>query len=430
MFAFESLLHGSSKYGELATKYILSSSSGVRVEISSFGATILGVWLKDINVAPCFTEISELENRSLNPYLGALIGRVAGRTSGAKVCEPVHATLSSNDGENSIHGGISGFDQKVWLLDETRSGTGSTFARVTLQYVSDSNEEGYPGKLQNRVTYSLMSSGEGKASLGIEIKSQLAPDQPISTITPSCLTNHTYWTLTGSGGGHPSQLVEGEAHDLDVTMNASRLLPQRESDWMPPSYRTVPAVIAKGVGGAGERGEEGMLDFSKPGKTLRERIATLGTNNEIYPGAKVGSGINAYFRVDSWTLKPDRLHPLEDDTLELVAESAHPRSLFERLLPAARFYESKSGRTMSVKTTFPGFVLYTNFGYPPIPPGSCICIETQYPTDSANEIIDKGCEDEIPRCLLRAACHCNKCEESSIIQPEVMHDLTIHDFTF
>jgi hypothetical protein len=212
-------------------------------------------------------------------------------------------------------------------------------------------------------------------------------------------------------------LNEFEAHDLEVTMNARRLLPQRESDWMPPSYKTVSAATATGVGGAGERGEAGMLDFSKAGRSLRDRIESLGLSNGTYPGAKVSRGINAYFRVDNWKSRSDRLHPIKET---IDSDIPHPRTLVERLLPAATFYEQKTKRSMTVSTTMPGFVLYSNFGYAPVPPGSCICLETQYPTNSANEIIDEGCEDEIPRCLLRA----------SSVQPEVMHDLTIHKFSF
>jgi len=431
MFTFESFHHGETKTGEKVSRYLLSHSQGMRVEVSSFGATLLGVYLPSgINVAPCFQEISELENRSANPYMGALVGRVAGRTSNAKVVEPVSAFLASNDGENSIHGGLSGFDQKVWSIDETQSGVGAGYSRITLKLQSRDGDEGYPGELLVTVTYSLFSVVADKASLGIELKSQLAPGQPLKTVTPSCLTNHTYWALSGSGGGHPSQLNEFEAHDLEVTMNAKRLLPQRESDWMPSTSKTIAAATATGVGGAGERGVEGMLDFSIPGRSLRDRIARLGSNdnNKNYPGAKVGGGINAYFRVDEWKLRSDRLHPIEDNTNDSVIP--HPRSLVERLLPAATFYECKSKRSMAVSTTMPGFVLYTNFGYAPVPPGSCICIETQYPTDSSNEIIDEGCEDEIPRCLLRAKCSCTKCVETSLLQPEVMHDLTTHTFSF
>lgn len=414
-YSYEKFHHGVTKSGEGVHRVVLSGKNGTKVEVSTFGATLLGLYLPSgVNVAPCFLEVSELENRSENPYMGALVGRVAGRTAGAKIREPVAANLAFNDGENHIHGGISGFDQKVWLIDESRSGAGDRASKITLTLSSKDGEEGYPGELLVEVTYSLFLVEADKASLGIELRSQLAPGQPLTTVTPSCLTNHTYWTLSGSGGGHPSKLNEFEAHDLEVTMNARRLLPQRESDWMPPSNnKTVSAATATGVGGAGERGEVGMLDFSKPGRSLRERIETLGISNSTYPGAKVSRGINAYFRVDDWKSRPDRLHPIKEI---IHSEIPHPRALVERLLPAATFYEQKTKRSMTVTTTMPGFVLYSNFGYAPVPPGSCICLETQYPTNSANEIIDEGCEDEIPRCLLRTS--------------EVIHDLTIHKFSF
>ena len=129
-------------------------------------------------------------------YIGALVGRYANRIGGAKfTLDGVEYPLFANNGPNSLHGGRSGFDKRVWAVEELTDNS------AALSLASPDGEEGYPGTLAVRVTYELK---DGEMRIRYRARSDKA--------TVCNLTNHTYFNLSG----HDSGSVEGQYIRLDA----------------------------------------------------------------------------------------------------------------------------------------------------------------------------------------------------------------------
>jgi aldose 1-epimerase len=122
-----------------------------------------------------------------NPqYFGATVGRYANRiANGRFVLDGKTYHLPVNNGANSLHGGTAGFDKVLWHVDAVGK------ASVTLSYVSPDGDQGYPGKLTVKATYSL------------DEQNQLTVEYTAKTDKPTVvnLTNHAYWNLSGEGSG-------------------------------------------------------------------------------------------------------------------------------------------------------------------------------------------------------------------------------------
>lgn len=122
-------------------------------------------------------------------YFGASVGRYANRIRAGRFSLDGKAyTLATNDGPNSLHGGNEGFDKKLWTVAHLEGGAAPS---VTLSYVSPDGEEGYPGTLTARVTYTL------SAPDTLRIEYTATTDKP----TIVNLTNHSYFNLAGEGSG-------------------------------------------------------------------------------------------------------------------------------------------------------------------------------------------------------------------------------------
>lgn len=171
--------------------------AGVRVRILSYGGIVQSVEVPDRdgrtgNVVLGFSGLDGYL-RHPEPFLGALVGRYANRIAGARFSlDGVVHTLEPNDGPNSLHGGTRGFDKRVWTGSEVEHG-------VRLSLVSADGEEGFPGRLEVSVTYTL----DERGALGIAYEA--VTDAP----TQVNLTSHSYWNLAGSGSasGHELRLA-------------------------------------------------------------------------------------------------------------------------------------------------------------------------------------------------------------------------------
>jgi aldose 1-epimerase len=162
---------------------------GTRVRVLTYGGIIQSAEVPDRSgrrepVALGFDGLQGYLDHP-GPYFGALVGRYANRIAGAGfTLDGRTYRLARNNPPNSLHGGDTGFDKRVWEAAEVAHG-------VRLSLVSADGDEGYPGRLAVSATYTLDESG------GLRIAYEATTDAP----TVVNLTNHTYWNLGGVGSG-------------------------------------------------------------------------------------------------------------------------------------------------------------------------------------------------------------------------------------
>ena len=172
----------------------LRGDNGFEVRIITYGAALQSIFTPDRTgrVADIVLGRDDLEGYvALRRFLGATIGRYANRVAnGAFELDGLRFQLPTNDGANALHGGLEGFDRKSWAITATGE---KPVPFVTLSYVSPDAEEGYPGRLQTSITYSISGSMELSAAFSAET------DKP----TIVNLTNHSFFNLAGveAGGG-------------------------------------------------------------------------------------------------------------------------------------------------------------------------------------------------------------------------------------
>lgn len=178
--------------GQHLQLYKLTNQNGMEVDISTFGGVVQSLKVPD--KAGKFDDVV-LGYDNLDGYIadksffGALIGRYGNRIAHGKFTLDGHSyTLATNDGENHLHGGLKGFNKKIWTAKEV---PGAKSQSLTLTYLSKDGEEGYPGSLSVRVTYTLTDSNE----LKIEYNATTDKNTVLN------LTNHSYFNLSGQGSG-------------------------------------------------------------------------------------------------------------------------------------------------------------------------------------------------------------------------------------
>ena len=172
--------------------YSISNSNGMELEILNYGATIVALRVPDkhgnkTNITVGFKNIEDyyIPNKPKNTlYLGASIGRFAGRISnGGITINKVFYPLYTED-KVHLHGGKEGFDKKLWKLDGISNETNPW---MKLSYLSNHLEEGYPGNLKVTVTYQLLETNI------LKITYTAITDKT----THVNLTNHSYFNLNG-----------------------------------------------------------------------------------------------------------------------------------------------------------------------------------------------------------------------------------------
>ncbi|WP_030991416.1 aldose epimerase family protein [Streptomyces sp. NRRL S-1813] len=181
-----------------------SAPAGLRVRILTYGGIVQTVEAPDRDgvrgqLALGFADLASYAAHG-GSHFGALVGRYANRIAGASfVLDGRTCALTPNNGRHSLHGGPGGFSRVVWDAREVDGG-------VQLHRVSPDGEEGFPGALDVRVTYTLSPGA-------LRIVSRATTDTP----TVVNLTNHTYLNLGGDGSGSAA------GHELRLA--ASRYTP-------------------------------------------------------------------------------------------------------------------------------------------------------------------------------------------------------------
>ena len=175
--------------------YTLRNSSGMEASIMTYGGTVTSLKVPDKNgkfgdVVLGFDSLDGYINPAYakaNPYFGALIGRFGNRIAkGQFALDDQTYALATNNGVNSLHGGIKGFDKVIWTASpvDTYYGPG-----LKLTYFSKDGEEGYPGNLSVTAIYTVTEQN------GLQVALTATTDK--DTIVN--LTAHSYFNLRGSG---------------------------------------------------------------------------------------------------------------------------------------------------------------------------------------------------------------------------------------
>lgn len=318
---------GKTADGTPVEEFTLTNSTGATVKLISRGAT-LKEWLvpdKNGEVADVvfgFDDVAGYESPA-NGYFGCTAGRVANRIAKGKfTLDGKDYSLATNNAPNALHGGEKrSLDKVVWQGKPFKSDDGEG---VVFTYSSPDGEEGYPGKLDIEVTYTLNDKNE----LRIDY------DATTDKATPVNLTNHAYFNLAGAGS--PT------INDHELTLTADRYTPVDDT--------LIPTGELASVAGT-------PFDFRQP-HAIGERVDQLGTGT--------GAGYDHNFVLNN-----------QDGDLAVAAKVRDPKS--GRVLtvsttePGIQFYggnflegaAGKGGKKYAYRSGF--------------------CLETQHYPDSVNQ---------------------------------------------
>jgi aldose 1-epimerase len=225
--------------------YTIANAHGIRARILTYGGIIQSLETPDRtgklgDVVLGFDDMPGYVKSS--PYFGAIVGRYGNRIARGKfTLDGKTYTLAINNGPNALHGGIKGFDKVVWAAQPFSN---DSSVGLVLTHTSPDGDEGYPGTLKAKVTYTLTDHDE------------LAIDYEATTdkATPVNLTNHTYWNLAGEGSGdilgHVLTLESSAIVPVDSTLiPTGKLMPVAGT---PFDFRT-PTAIGARIGTANEQ---------------------------------------------------------------------------------------------------------------------------------------------------------------------------------
>ncbi len=197
--------------GEAATLYTVTNANGVQMQVTNYGGIITSLRVpdRDGNLADVVLGYDSLASYlDETPYFGALIGRYGNRIAGGRfTLDDTTYTLALNNGPNTLHGGEKGFDKRLW--DAQPFSTDST-AGIVFTRRSPAGEEGYPGNLDARVTYTL--TNDNRLIFDYEATTDRA--------TPVNLTQHSYFNLAGGGDilGHELMINADAFTPVDSTL--------------------------------------------------------------------------------------------------------------------------------------------------------------------------------------------------------------------
>ena len=319
---------GKTMEGTDVDQYILSNNKGMEVRIITYGGIITSWTAVDKNgdykdIVLGYNTLAEYEAET--PYFGALIGRYGNRIEGGKFkIDDQEYTLAANNGVNHLHGGLKGFDKVVW---DAKTIINDSTVSLELSYLSKDMEEGYPGNLNTKVTYTLNNDDE------LSVSYEATTDKP----TIVNLTQHSYFNLTAD--------FNQDVLDHEIVINADSFLPVDNALIPTGEFRDV---------------NKTPFDFRKP-KAIGQQISDKNTQLEN------GMGYD-----HCWVLND------QDKGLRFVASAYEPAS--GRMLevfsdePGIQFYSgnfldgtlpNKSNGTYQHRTGF--------------------CFETQHYPDSPNQ---------------------------------------------
>ena len=314
--------------GQKVEVFTLTNAHGLEARVISYGATLISLKVPDRKgqLGDIVLGQDDLEGyKTRSRFFGPVVGRYGNRIAkGRFTLDGKTYTLATNNGPNHLHGGVKGFDKMVWS-GEPREAKGS--ASVTLSYLSKDGEEGYPGNLQARVTYTLNDKDE------LLMEYHATTDKP----TVVNLTNHSYFNLTAHG-------------EPDITGHLMQLFADR---YVPVDSTLIPTGQLAPVEGT-------PFDFRKP-------VAIGARIDEPHEQLKNGGGYDHSFVVNRKGPGLAKLARVVEPTSGRVME-------VETTEPGVQFY---TGNFLDGKFTGKqGRVYRKRYGF---------CLETQHFPDSPNQ---------------------------------------------
>jgi aldose 1-epimerase len=183
---------GKTPGGQPVDLYVLTNKSGAQASITNYGGAVVSLKMPDRNgkladVVPGYDTVDGYVNDKA--YFGALVGRYGNRIGHAQfVLDGKTFTLAKNNGDNSLHGGVKGFNKALWTAKILPAKDGQS---LELSYLSRDGEEGFPGNLRVSVVYTLTDTN----ALRIEYSATTDKKTVVN------LTNHSYFNLAGQGNG-------------------------------------------------------------------------------------------------------------------------------------------------------------------------------------------------------------------------------------
>jgi aldose 1-epimerase len=224
--------------GTAVDLYTLTNAAGVEMRVTNYGAIIVSLKVPDKtgalgDVVLGYNRIDDYVKDS--PYFGAVVGRYGNRIGGARfILDGKTYRLTANDGVNSLHGGLKGFDKLVWSAAPVERAEG---AALQLSLTSKDGDEGYPGTLQLTVTYTLTDAN----ALIVDYLARTDKATPVN------VTQHSYFNLAGEGSGTVDNHVM-QIHADRYTPVAKGLIPTGELASVagtPFDFRTPTAIGAR-----------------------------------------------------------------------------------------------------------------------------------------------------------------------------------------
>ncbi len=183
---------GLTKDGKPATLYTLRNAKGIEAKITNYGGIVISLTAPDRNgkfddVVLGYDNLAGYLAKT--PYFGCIVGRYGNRIANGKfTLDGQTYCLATNNGPNSLHGGIIGFDKVLWKARPFESADGPA---LELRYTSKDGEEGFPGTLKVKAVYTL--TADNALRLDYTAKTDKA--------TVLNLTQHSYFNLAGQGTG-------------------------------------------------------------------------------------------------------------------------------------------------------------------------------------------------------------------------------------
>ncbi len=232
--------YGKMPDGREVNIYTLTNKNGLKARVMDYGAILVSMEVPDKagKTADITHGYDTLDGWLTNTsYFGSSVGRFGNRIKDGKfTLDGKTYTLATNNDPGGVpchlHGGVKGFDKVLWSSRIT-SDNGVEFS-----YLSKDGEEGYPGNLDVKVTYSLNDENE------LKWEASATTDAP----TVLNLVHHSYWNLSGD----PANTI----NDQELMLAAPNFLPT--------DIGLIPTGVLAPVAGT-------PMDFTKP-RVIGERV--------------------------------------------------------------------------------------------------------------------------------------------------------------